>query len=191
MVIDTLQKIRHRVGDVGYNADYEDLGALKRYADEHGIAILLLHHTRKAEAETEYDRISGTTGITGVADTMMVLTRKGNEATLLVKGREFEEQEIPIVFCDGDWKRIDESVLRERAYEALPDSVKATIALMNDCSSWQGTYKDLLDTIDVPDMTERALSQQLRDHLDTLKASSIDFSWTRKARGTVITLTKQ
>ena len=52
VVIDTLQKVRHRAGDVGYNADYEDLGLMKEYADEHGIAILLLHHTRKAEAGT-------------------------------------------------------------------------------------------------------------------------------------------
>ena len=53
VVIDTLQKVRHRAGDVGNNADYEDLGLMKEYADEHGIAILLLHHTRKAEAGTE------------------------------------------------------------------------------------------------------------------------------------------
>ena len=124
VVIDTLQKVRHRAGDVGYNAGYEDLGLMKEYADEHGIAILLLHHTRKAEVGTEYDRISGTSGITGVADTMMVLSHAGEETKLLVKGREFEEREYDLVFNGGNWELANEETVRERAVRTLLVAVK-------------------------------------------------------------------
>lgn len=191
VVIDTLQKIRHRTGDIGYNADYEDLGALKEYADERGIAILLLHHTRKSDAETEYDRISGTTGITGVADTMMVLSRKDNDATLLVKGREFEERKIPITFNEGNWTLIDESVLAERAYAALPEAIKRTIVLMDHCDRWRGTCKELTETLSIEQTSERALSQQLRDHTDILQDRGIHLCWSRSNRGSMVTLAKR
>lgn len=188
VIIDTLQKVRHRVGDVGYNADYEDLGTLKEYADEHSIAILLLHHTRKSEADTEYDRISGTTGITGVADTMMVLVRKGEDAKLLIKGREFEEQEIPLTFNGGNWERIDGATLAERAYTALPDSVKKTISLIATYGYWTGTCKDLLDALNIEGLSERGLSQQLRDHSGELEAQGIRLEWSRSNRGSVVML---
>lgn len=188
VVIDTLQKVRHRAGDVGYNADYEDLGLMKEYADEHGIAILLLHHTRKAEAGTEYDRISGTSGITGVADTMMVLSRAGEETKLLVKGREFEEREYDLAFNGGNWELADEETLRERAIRTLPIAVKRVTDLMGACDSWSGTCKELLETVSVPDITERALSQQLRDNADALGAIGISIAWRRTNRGTVVSL---
>ncbi|WP_419044309.1 AAA family ATPase [Enorma massiliensis] len=191
VVIDTLQKIRHRTGDVGYNADYEDLGRLKEYADERGIAILLLHHTRKAEAGTEYDRISGTSGITGVADTMMVLTRTGEDTKLLVKGREFEEHEFNVAFNDGDWQLADEATLRKRAVRALPDGTRRVIDLMGVCDGWTGTCKELLETIKIPNITERALSQQLRDGTETLSKMGISIAWSRTNRGSVVSLTKR
>lgn len=191
VVIDTLQKVRHRAGDVGYNADYEDLGRLKEYADERGIAILLLHHTRKAEAGTEYDRISGTSGITGVADTMMVLTRTGEDTKLLVKGREFEEREFDLAFNGGDWQLADEATLRERAVRALPEGTRRVIDLMGICDGWTGTCKELLETIKVPGITERALSQQLRDGTGALSEMGISIAWRRTNRGSVVSLSKR
>ena len=191
VVVDTLQKIRHRTGDVGYNADYEDLGRLKEYADERGIAILLLHHTRKSEAGTEYDRISGTSGITGVADTMMVLTRNGEDAKLLVKGREFEEREFDLAFNGGDWGLADEAAVRERAVLALPDGARRVIDLMGVCDDWTGTCKELLETIKAPNITERALSQQLRDGTEALSKMGISLAWSRTNRGSVVSLTKR
>ena len=42
----TLQMVRP-VHDATYANDYRDLSVLKRLADKHGIAILLIHHLRK------------------------------------------------------------------------------------------------------------------------------------------------
>ena len=44
VIIDTLQMIRGSNYDNTYANDYRDLSALKRIADAHGIAILLIHH---------------------------------------------------------------------------------------------------------------------------------------------------
>ena len=41
----------HVAGKTGTANDYRDLSVLKRLADKHGIAILLIHHLRKEKAE--------------------------------------------------------------------------------------------------------------------------------------------
>lgn len=47
IIIDTLQKIREAGGDkFSYANDYEIIGQLKHFADQSGIALLLVHHTR-------------------------------------------------------------------------------------------------------------------------------------------------
>ena len=60
VIIDTLQMILP-VHDATYANDYRDLSVLKRLADKHGIAILLIHHLRKEKADDVFHRISGTT----------------------------------------------------------------------------------------------------------------------------------
>ena len=56
VIIDTLQMVRP-ARDATYANDYRDLSALKRIADTHGIAILLIHHLRKESADDVFNRI--------------------------------------------------------------------------------------------------------------------------------------
>lgn len=67
VIIDTIQMVRP-VHDAAYANDYRDLSVLKRLADRHGIAILLIHDPRKEKAEDVFHRISGTTAISGALD---------------------------------------------------------------------------------------------------------------------------
>lgn len=55
----------------------------------HKIAIILMHHLRKTRASDEFDPVSGSTGLTGAADTIARLNRKRlrTVATLLISGR--------------------------------------------------------------------------------------------------------
>ena len=53
VIIDTLQMVRG-VYDQTYANDCRDLTALKKLADAHGIAILLIHHLRKEFAEDKF-----------------------------------------------------------------------------------------------------------------------------------------
>jgi len=48
IIIDTIQKIREVGGETySYASDYEIIGRIKQFADQHGICVLTVHHTRK------------------------------------------------------------------------------------------------------------------------------------------------
>ena len=81
VIIDTLQKVRDSKGSAGktgmYGNDYDDISSIKRIADEHDISIILVHHLRKLkDGDDPFNEVSGSTGITGAADTNYVLKRK-------------------------------------------------------------------------------------------------------------------
>ena len=68
IIIDTLQKVREIGGDrYSYASDYEIVTKLKTFSDRYGICLLVVHHTRKMEAEDSFDMISGTNGLLGAA----------------------------------------------------------------------------------------------------------------------------
>ena len=101
VVIDTLAKIRPRAGNRNktlYDIDYEAMEPLKAVADRFGIAIVIVHHTRKSGADDKFDEISGTTGLTGGTDGMMVLKkdRAQCDAVLFVSGRDVMDKEIAL-----------------------------------------------------------------------------------------------
>ena len=79
-----------------YAQDYKDLSSLKKIADNHGICIFVVHHTRKErDGGNIFNDMTGSTGIMGVADTGMILRkddRFGDNATLCITGRDVEEK---------------------------------------------------------------------------------------------------
>ena len=91
--IDTLQMVRDNVSAKvnAYAQDYKDLSSLKKIADNHGICIFVVHHTRKErDGGNIFNDMTGSTGIMGVADTGMILRkddRFGDNATLCITGR--------------------------------------------------------------------------------------------------------
>lgn len=100
IVIDTLQKVRKQGDGANPHAnDYRDLSALKRLADEHHIAILLIHHLRKMNDDDPLNMISGTTGISGATDSSFVLKEKkrgSHKAVLYCTGRDIEYMELSL-----------------------------------------------------------------------------------------------
>lgn len=102
VVIDTLQRVRQPGENANpYASDCRDITALKRWAEEYGIAILLIHHLRKMNAEDPLNMISGTTGISGDTDSGFALKerkRGSGEATLYCTGRDIEYRELLLRF---------------------------------------------------------------------------------------------
>jgi len=102
VIIDTYTKVRgkKRLGSTLYEKDYNEAALLKSFADEHKIAILLIHHLRKSESKDILDMITGSVGLTGAADTILVLTRGRGEgdAILYVTGRDIEETALGLKF---------------------------------------------------------------------------------------------
>jgi RecA-family ATPase len=98
IIIDTLQKIREIGGDsYSYANDYEIITRLKQFANDSGVCLLLVHHTRKQQADDRFDMISGTNGLLGAADGAFLLQkekRTSNNATLDISGRDQQDQRL-------------------------------------------------------------------------------------------------
>jgi hypothetical protein len=113
VVVDVFAKVRSIVaGNVNrYEADYAAMASLKTIADAHGVALLVVHHTRKAVADDYVDAVSGTHGLAAAADAVLVLTRsRGSaDAKLHVTGRDIEEAEYAMQFsaAEGSWVLLD------------------------------------------------------------------------------------
>jgi hypothetical protein len=132
VVLDTLAGVRPIRTNNGYTEDYGSLATLHRLANEAGIAIPVLHHTRKMEAEDPIDTVSGTLGLSGCADTILVLNRSSQGTTLYVRGRDIEEAEHAISFdkhsCRwtiiGDASEVHRSNERGRILAALEEATE-------------------------------------------------------------------
>lgn len=106
IVVDTLGKIIPDTGggESAYQRDYRISSALKARADDHpGLAIIGCHHDRKANADDFVDAVSGTHGLAGAADTIVVVARKrlSQEGILKVTGRDVTENEYAVTITDG------------------------------------------------------------------------------------------
>ncbi len=95
VVIDVLARFRKMVGaKQTYEADYEAIAELQKVASETGVAIIVIHHTRKGEADDPTpDAVSGTLGLAGAADSILVIDRKTDGGVRLY-GRSRDVDEI-------------------------------------------------------------------------------------------------
>jgi len=102
VVIDVLGKIRPASGTNTdrYENDYRVIGALKRLADKYSVAVVVVTHVRKMADGDVFNTVSGSTGLTGAADTTVVLQRSRNESggLLHITGRDVEESEYAVSF---------------------------------------------------------------------------------------------
>lgn len=113
VAVDVLKNIRPKKTDRSqndYEKDYEALEPWKQVAQARRVTLLVVHHTRKAEAEDAFDEISGTLGLNGVVDQMIVLKNvAGNhkQATAHFRGRDLEtDHELGLELKGGWWELI-------------------------------------------------------------------------------------
>jgi hypothetical protein len=97
-----------------YANDYQDIGLLKRLADRRQIAILLIHHLRKLHDDDPMNMISGSTGLSGAADSTFVLQKSShlaNIASLHCTGRDIADRTLKLEFGEDDhiWKLLEDS----------------------------------------------------------------------------------
>ncbi|BBZ04891.1 hypothetical protein MCHIJ_43280 [Mycolicibacterium chitae] len=131
VILDTLGKARQQSASNAnqYQEDYGFAGTIKEVIDQvPGAALIAVHHTRKQAAEDFLDTVSGTQGIAGAADSVLVLSRKrkSDEGVLSVTGRDIEENEYGVKTEGGLWSLDGQDILdaaatidtrRERAAE--------------------------------------------------------------------------
>jgi hypothetical protein len=100
VIVDTLEKFRPMQNSKAnaYSADYAAVTGLQKIAGNRRIAVVINHHVRKMDADDPFDTVSGTLGLTGAADSIIVLKRHAGAVTLHARGRDIEELETAIQF---------------------------------------------------------------------------------------------
>ena len=178
IIIDTLQMIRSTAYDNTYANDYRDLSMLKKLADGHRIAILLIHHLRKEKAVDVFSRISGTTAISGAVDSSFTLVeeqRGSGRARLSCIGRDIEYRELEL--CrngDNVWEVTVDSYQQP---ELLGGRIVFLLSVLLDTQSeFIGTPTELAAKID-PDgskgITPKKVSRQILQSIDALRKVGI------------------
>lgn len=165
IIIDTLQKIRQSGSDnYSYASDYECVGNLKKFADQKGICLLIVHHTRKQQSSDKFDMISGTTGILGCADGAFILQkekRTDSTATLDIVGRDQCDQKLYLV-------RNQEKLLWDldhtetELWKSPPDPIVLKIVefITTDNPKWSGNASELVEILKL-DIAPNALTKKL------------------------------
>jgi hypothetical protein len=133
LIIDTLICVKptsRRDAKGAYDADYAAMSPLQQLAGELGVCIVVIHHLRKMMGDDPLDMVSGTTGLTGAVDTILILSRDSHGVTLYGRGREIEEIETAVELKDGAWKilgpasEVRRSEEREAILNVLIDAKK-------------------------------------------------------------------
>ena len=157
IIIDTLQKVRIAGGDIySYANDYEIITQLKCFADSYDVCLLIVHHTRKQKSDDNFDMISGTNGLLGAADGVLLLhkeKRTSNTAILEISGRDQQDQKLYL-------KRNNENLTWEldhsetELWKLPPEPILESIAkfVNTDNPDWAGTATELIEKIssDIP-----------------------------------------
>ena len=195
IVIDTLQKVRTTSKDNAYASDYGDISLIKDFADRHSLAVIVVHHIRKQNDSDVFNKVSGTTGLTGSADATFVLekeSRASDTAKLYVTGRDTPYQEFVLRFRDCSWELVERKTQEELAREAIPDVLFRLVKFMENRTEWRGTATELLDALGETETAANVLTKWMNEYrLDFLQENHIRYDFSRRSSGRIISLAMQ
>lgn len=116
VIIDTFALLKPEVIGRGksdaYAEDYAAVRGVKEIADRYGVCILLITHRNKGEHSDWVNTMTGTTGLSGSADTLLNMARpeqartaeQRDEAELRLTGRDVLEGAWALKRSDGWWQ---------------------------------------------------------------------------------------
>ena len=195
IVIDTLQKVRTASKDNAYASDYGDISLIKDFADRHSLAVIVVHHIRKQNDSDVFNKVSGTTGLTGSADTTFVLekeNRASDTARLYVTGRDTPYQEFILRFRDCSWELVERKTQEQLAKEAIPDVLFRLVKFMQDKTEWSGTATELIAAMGETETVPAVITKWLNEYRTTfLSENSIGYQYSRRKEGRQIALTRK
>ncbi|MBQ8121000.1 MAG: AAA family ATPase [Ruminococcus sp.] len=188
VVIDTLQMVRSEAEST-YGNDYAELLPLKNLAQQLGISIVLVHHLRKAADSDPFNMVSGSTGLNGCVDGLLVLMkakRSANQATLHCTGRDIEDKELLLTRQGARWELADESENKP------PDIFSFAIHdLMVELVSFKGSATELCNLMTKKYEQEffpNMMKKELTLHGYELQSYGVKFSHKRSNGQRLITL---
>ena len=106
VMIDTFKRFRPKESKAQrlYDLDYDAIAPLHELANRRNVAIVLVFHTNKLDPADPIDLVSGTLGLSGAADGVLVLKRERGQAdaSLFITGRDVEEQDLALKWEKDD-----------------------------------------------------------------------------------------
>ena len=200
VIIDTFQKVRDSKSTGGksgmYAGDYDDVTALKNISDKYGIAVVVVHHVRKLKDVSDpFNEVSGSTGITGAADTNFVLKRsRANETgTLLATGRDIAYQELTLKFDNRShlWELVERKDMEDIHREEIPKFVFRLVDYISDHKEWQGTATQLITQMNETEVTPNVVTKMLaRFSSEVFQPQGIEYKTKRTGTSRLIYLKK-
>jgi len=193
--IDTLQMVRDNVSAKvnAYAQDYKDLSGLKKLADDHGICIFVVHHTRKErDSSNIFNDMTGSTGILSVADTGMILRkddRFGDCATLCITGRDVEEKKLKMQMRGVRWEITEALSADDLRKERIPDFVFQVADFLLAHRRFRGTVSQLLAAVGNTELKPNLASKHLTRHYsDVLLPLGITCEYRKTAAARLVLL---
>ena len=200
VIIDTFQKVRDSKNSSGksgmYAGDYDDVTALKNISYKYGIAVVVVHQVRKLKDVSDpFNEVSGSTGITGAADTNFVLKRsRANETgTLLATGRDIEYQELTLKFNSNShlWELVERKNMEDIRREEIPKFILRLVDFMSEIKEWQGTATELITQMNETEVTPNVVTKMLaRFSAEVLQPHGIEYKTKRTGTSRLIRLKK-
>lgn len=164
IVVDVLGRVRPpaRDGQDQYDAAYDVIGPMQRFAAEHRLGVVLVHHTRKSGVERggdELDAVSGSMGLAGAADTGLVLGRD----SLYGRGRDVSEYRVPLVFLEDScrWAEAPDVIAELEGGGTV--KISGTMRLFADAVQKAGVPIKLADLTVPPSVTYSTWKRAARD----------------------------
>jgi len=194
VIIDTFQMVRGSIKEgSGYANDYADVRLLKLLADKLGITILLVHHLRKQGDDNPFHMISGTNGLTGAADGILVLAREEDNPNLhllSVTGRDIEQKALTLEFDHSScqWEMLACKSGPGICGVKVPDVIFAVCDYIKNSGSFEGSASELLAEMNENATPVNTLTKALNAHKDILHSNYILYEFRRTNSKKIITL---
>ena len=174
----------------------KNVSALKNISDKYGIAVLVVHHVRKLKDVSDpFNEVSGSTGITGAADTNFVLKRsRANETgTLLATGRDIAYQELTLKFDNRShlWELVERKDMEDIHREEIPKFVFRLVDYILEHKEWRGTATQLITQMNETEVTPNVVTKMLaRFSSEVFQPQGIEYKTKRTGTSRLIYLKK-
>ena len=168
IIIDTMHKFlsdKRSVSKNAYEIDTDRITPVAELATETGVCILLIHHTTKTKYSDPFDMLSGSIGVQGAVDDLMVMERDQTGFKLSMRGRTLDDR---AVILDRDsatyswhYKGEASEVMPTNYQQTVLDTLKAAGVAMSPTEIkkitgyYAKTIKRIIDKLCVEGLAEK------------------------------------
>ena len=177
IIVDAFAKIRGETKgrESIYKYDYRESGKLKKFAEKHGVCILLVHHTRKnVDSDDAFSNVSGTNGLTGAADSIFVLSQDSktskHSAILSINGRDIPRDDFSVMFNQERFRWMMLGSAEDLGMETFQGSniTQTILSIMSENDTWRGRANQLIEESrnrgTIIDMDVRGVGRFIKKH---------------------------